>query len=119
MAFPVNAEMLDFCVLGILEKEDSYGYGITQKFSDELRVSESTLYPVLRRLKKHQFLETYDRRYQGRNRRYYKITEKGRERLERYREEWQAFKYMIDNIVTADSGPKEKAKENEGEKYDA
>lgn len=103
MAFSVSAEILDFCVLGILQKEDAYGYGITQQFSGDFNVSESTLYPVLRRLRKDALLETYDQEYQGRNRRYYRITPKGRARLSEYREDWREYKEMIDNIVSEKS----------------
>lgn len=50
MLLPVNAAMMDACVLAALDKEDTYGYRITQQLSQGLGVSESSLYPVLRRL---------------------------------------------------------------------
>lgn len=103
MAFTVNAEMLDFCVLGILQRQDEYGYSITQKFREHFDISESTLYPVLRRLRKADCLATYDRQYQGRNRRYYKITDEGLRQLERYRGDWEKHKTIIDGM-TAEKG---------------
>lgn len=109
MAFAVNAEMLDFCVLGILQREDAYGYGITQSFSADFGVSESTLYPVLRRLRKNHLLETYDQEFGGRNRRYYRITEEGLACLENYRKDWEVFKEMIDQIVLPAAGQQTEA----------
>ena len=73
MIFNINAALLDALVLAIVKKEDTYGYEITRVLKNELDVSESTLYPVLRRLQKDDCLEIYDKEYSGRNRRYYKI----------------------------------------------
>ena len=78
MLLPVNAAMMDACVLATLDKEDTYGYRITQQLSQGLGVSESSLYPVLRRLQKDGCLTTYDVAISGRNRRYYRITPRGR-----------------------------------------
>ena len=74
MTYQLTAPLLDACVLGVIEKEDVYGYTLTQRVMDVVDISESTLYPVLRRLQKADLLETYDIPYQGRNRRYYRIT---------------------------------------------
>ena len=71
MTYQLTAPLLDACVLGIVEKEDAYGYTLTQKVRELVDISESTLYPVLRRLQKDECLVTYDAPYQGRNRRYY------------------------------------------------
>lgn len=64
-----------------------------------MNISESTLYPVLRRLQKEECLITYDKAYQGRNRRYYRITDKGKEQLEEYLDEWTFFKKNIDKVL--------------------
>ena len=60
MLLPVNAAMMDACVLAALEKGDTYGYRITQELAHGIGASESSLYPVLRRLLKDGCLETYD-----------------------------------------------------------
>jgi len=99
MAFPVSASLLDAMVLAIVKKEDTYGYKITQEIRIAMEISESTLYPVLRRLQKDNCLETYDMSYMGRNRRYYKITQKGNLTLSLYQEEWQNHKISIDKII--------------------
>lgn len=62
-------------------------------------MSESTLYPVLRRLLKNNFLESYDQEYMGRNRRYYKITDEGSKQLEDYQSEWIIYKEKIDKLM--------------------
>ena len=61
MIFNINAALLDALVLAIVKKEDTYGYEITRVLKNELDVSESTLYPVLRRLQKDDCLEIYDK----------------------------------------------------------
>lgn len=80
MTFQIGSVLLDACVLAILAKEDTYGYRLTQQIKETLGVSESTLYPVLRRLQKEELLETYDVAVMGRNRRYYRLTDEGLEK---------------------------------------
>jgi PadR family transcriptional regulator PadR len=99
MIFQVGAALLDACVLSALRHEDAYGYVLTQTLRDSLEISESTLYPVLRRLQKDDCLSTYDRPWQGRNRRYYSITEKGRAQAEIYRGGWQEYKTRVDSLI--------------------
>ena len=81
MSYPISSSLLDGIVLAVVERESTYGYRITQDVQKVLDISESTLYPVLRRLMKDGCLTTYDQAYAGRNRRYYQITEHGRGRL--------------------------------------
>ena len=65
MVFNTGAALLDAVVLAVVsrEQEGTYGYKITQDVREVLEVSESTLYPVLRRLKKDGCLEVYDKQY--------------------------------------------------------
>lgn len=93
--FPISAALLDAMVLAVTEEEDSYGYKITKDIQEKVSVSESTLYPVLRRLQKNGMLEVYDMPYLGRNRRYYRITECGKEQLYELRHEWTDFSRQI------------------------
>ena len=71
MVFNTGAALLDAIVLAVVSREDegTYGYKITQDVRKAIDVSESTLYPVLRRLQKGEYLEVYDRQFDGRNRR--------------------------------------------------
>lgn len=101
MVFNTGAALLDAIVLAVVSKEaeGTYGYKITQEVKEVLEISESTLYPVLRRLQKDQCLEVYDKQIAGRNRRYYKVTETGRVQLGLYRQEWTVYIKKINKIL--------------------
>jgi PadR family transcriptional regulator PadR len=99
MSFQLGSSLLDACVLAILAKEDAYGYSLTQNVREVMDISESTLYPVLRRLQKGEFLTTYDQPFQGRNRRYYRITPSGRSKYEELLDEWVDYKQKIDSVL--------------------
>ena len=105
MVFNTGAALLDAIVLAVVSKEPegTYGYKITQDVRGVLDISESTLYPVLRRL------QVYDQAYAGRNRRYYKLTEKGQAQLNLYKIEWKNYSTKIGSMFedvgrNADSG---------------
>ena len=102
MVFNTGAALLDAIVLAVVsvEEQGTYGYRITQDVRQVLDVSESTLYPVLRRLQKEACLEVYDMEFGGRNRRYYKVTDVGREKLTQYRIEWEEYSGKISKIFT-------------------
>jgi PadR family transcriptional regulator, regulatory protein PadR len=91
--------MLDACVLSVINKEDSYGYKIAQEAMKVIEVSESTLYPVLRRLEASGSLETYNVEHNGRLRKYYKITPSGKTKLAQFKAEWIKTKRIIDFIL--------------------
>lgn len=103
MTFQLGSALLDACVLATLYKEDTYGYKLTQEVKVVMTVSESTLYPVLRRLTRDGYLETYDQEHMGRNRRYYRLTEAGKDKYELYTEEWKEFSAKIDSILEGGS----------------
>lgn len=100
MVFQLGAALLDACVLAVLEKGETYGYILTQNVRGMIDISESSLYPVLRRLQKDGCLSVSDRAFQGRNRRYYSITKQGREKLAQYAEEWERYKTKVDQILS-------------------
>ena len=100
MIFQLTAPLLDGCVLAILEQEDAYGYSLTQQLKREIDISESTLYPVLRRLQKEGCLTVYDRQFQGRNRRYYAITPTGRDLLDYCRKSWSYYTLHVGRILS-------------------
>ncbi len=99
MTFQVGTALLDACVLATLSREDAYGYVLTHNVKDIISVSESALYPVLRRLQRESYLTAYDQPYSGRNRRYYRITDSGKERLHAYTAEWEDYKENVDRIL--------------------
>jgi PadR family transcriptional regulator PadR len=101
MAF--HAQLLDACVLANIAKSDTYGYTLTQSLKDVINVSESTLYPVLRRLQADSLLRYYDQAYQGRNRRYYAITDSGIEQLREFSQQWRVFRDRVNELLDPQS----------------
>lgn len=99
MGFQIGGAILDFVVLSILQHSDTYGYEITRQVRRILDVSETALYPALRRLEKAGLLTIYDQPFQGRNRRYYHLTETGEEYLSRQKIEWHQFKADMDGLL--------------------
>ncbi len=100
MVFNTGAALLDAIVLAVVSKDENgtYGYKITQDVQQAIDISESTLYPVLRRLLKDNCLEVYDMEFGGRNRRYYKVTSEGMAQLRMYCNEWKKYSANISNI---------------------
>jgi PadR family transcriptional regulator PadR len=99
LAINITSKLLDAMILSLVSKEDNYGYKITQDIGGAIEVSESTLYPVLRRLQKDDCLQIYDKEFMGRNRRYYQITGKGQETLKEYRNEWTMYKERVEAVL--------------------
>lgn len=104
MVFNTGAALLDAIVLAVVSRDihGTYGYKITQEVRTIIDISESTLYPVLRRLQKDECLEVYDMEFAGRNRRYYQVTEKGRVQLRLYEEEWRIYSQKITGMFARD-----------------
>lgn len=99
MIFPLNVPMFDLLVLAVVENEDAYGYQISQIIKNISNTKDSALYPVLKRLQDNHYVTAYDEQFQGRNRRYYRITEDGRERCRALVNEWNQYKTEIDQII--------------------
>lgn len=100
MTINTGAALLDAIVLAVVAREPrgTYGYKITQEVRQVLDLSESTLYPVLRRLQKDGCLTVRDEAYNGRNRRYYEVTAAGRARLEQFQAAWDAYTSQINKL---------------------
>lgn len=96
--------ILEMFVLGFLKKEESYGYKIVQELSEIIEISESTLYPILRRLEAGGSISTYQEEYNGRLRKYYRITDNGKERLVSFKKEWEDIKKVYDFILRNEEG---------------
>lgn len=91
--------VLEIFVLALLSKGDSYGYKLIQDLTDVVEISESTLYPILRRLEKSGQLKTYNALYQGRNRKYYQITKAGYQAIDDFLDEWKDIKKIYDLLT--------------------
>lgn len=81
--------ILEICVLAALNGDDSYGYQIIKDVSGVLDISESTLYPILKRLEAGGCVQSYTAEHNGRLRRYYRILPAGRARIGEFLEEWK------------------------------
>ncbi|MDR2832200.1 MAG: PadR family transcriptional regulator [Streptococcaceae bacterium] len=99
MDIQIPTALLDGTVLAILNREEMYGYVLTKTVQGNLPISESTMYPVLRRLKKNGALETYDVPYEGRMRRYYRITQTGKDELTKIWSDWVVFRDVINRLM--------------------
>jgi len=89
MDIQLKRGLLDVCVLAAIKDEDSYGYQIIKDMKPYVELSESTLYPILRRLETAQLLTVRSAPYNGRLRKYYRITPLGLRRIEDFKEEWK------------------------------
>ena len=88
MDIQLKRGLLDVCVLAAIKNEDSYGYKIIKDIKPYIEISESTIYPILRRLEASEMLTVYSVEHSGRLRKYYHITQLGINRLEAFSEEW-------------------------------
>lgn len=88
MDIQLKRGLLDVCVLAAIKKEDSYGYQIIKDIKPFVEISESTLYPIMRRLESSQLLTVRTVEHNGRLRKYYHITQAGLERIENFKNEW-------------------------------
>lgn len=91
--------LLDACVLANLTGGDSYGYLLLRDISSVISVSESTLYPILRRLEKARCLTTYSKEFDGRLRKYYALTPEGKTKLLSFRKEWAEMAKIYNYVV--------------------
>ena len=92
--------VLELCVLSILEQKDCYGYQLVNELSNSITISEGTIYPLLRRLKKDGYVTTYLKESQeGPPRKYYQLTDEGREVNTELSKEWFAFTEAVNNLL--------------------
>ena len=99
MYYPISALLIECLILSMLDDKDSYGSEISQTIKMVSQIKESTLYPILRKLENNSHVTTYVREYQGRKRKYYTITDKGREQLVFLKAEWQSYRDTINGII--------------------
>ncbi len=90
-------------VLSVLENKDLYGYKIIRELEirseNAFEMSEGTLYPILHALEKEKYLESYWEAFDGRNRKYYHITKKGKAELAEKKNEWVSFSKNVNKVL--------------------
>ncbi len=89
MDIQLKRGILDACVLRSLLSKDSYGYQIIKDISPHVKISESTLYPILKRLESAGYVSEYSVEHGGRLRKYYHITDGGKARIREFLTEWE------------------------------
>ena len=99
MDIQMKRGLLDVCVLASIKNEESYGYQIIKDVSPYIEISESTLYPILRRLESASLLSVRTEEYNGRLRKYYKITNLGMERINEFKREWAEMLSIYNFVV--------------------
>ena len=102
MDIQLKRGLLDVCVLAAIKQEDSYGYEIIKDMKPYVELSESTLYPILRRLEAAQLLSVHSAEHNGRLRKYYHITEQGQKRLEDFKAEWNEIVSIYEFVTRED-----------------
>ncbi|WP_223643024.1 PadR family transcriptional regulator [Planococcus sp. 4-30] len=91
---------LNLCVLVLLDKQDRYGYELVQKISNQISISEGAVYPLLRRLTKEGYFNTYlQESSEGPPRKYYSLTELGRTYLQEQLDEWKSFTDGVNRLI--------------------
>lgn len=92
--------VLELCVLSQLCKGDEYGYELTETISNELEITAGTLYLILKRLKDNEYLTTYLKESpSGPARKYYHITEKGKQYQDQQKKEWLSFVQKAERLL--------------------
>lgn len=92
--------VLELCVLVLLDKQDRYGYELVQKISDQIDISEGSVYPLLRRLTKEGYFTTYLKEStEGPSRKYYSLTGEGRAYLHELLQEWKEFTKGVNQLI--------------------
>ena len=90
--------LLEICVLAVLQRADSYGYKIIKDTSSLLAMTESTLYPILKRLEQAKFVSVYSVEHNSRLRKYYRITPSGEQRVLDFLVEWDDMMKIYEYI---------------------
>ena len=95
--------LLDICVLAAIKDEESYGYQIIKDMKPYVDISESTLYPILRRLETAELLTVRSAEHNGRLRKYYRITDAGLSRIRAFKEEWREVMSIYSFVTKGDT----------------
>ena len=103
MDIQLKRGLLELCVLAAIKYEDSYGYQIIKDVKPYVTISESTLYPILRRLEAAELLTVYSVEHAGRLRKYYHITQLGLSRIAAFAEEWKEIVSIYQVVVREES----------------
>jgi PadR family transcriptional regulator PadR len=103
MSTQLKKGVLEMVVLSKIAEHDRYGYDIYQEISHNMAISESTIYPILRKLTKDGLCETYLRESsEGPPRKYFRISKKGIATLIELKRDWQRFQRVVNLMIRSD-----------------
>ena len=103
MDIQLKRGLLDVCVLAAIRSEESYGYKIIKDMKPYIDLSESTLYTILKRLETAKMLTVRSAEHDGRLRKYYRITDLGRARMNEFFEEWKEILSIYQFVTKGES----------------
>ncbi len=103
MDIQLKRGLLDVCVLAAIKEEESYGYKIIKDMTPYIELSESTLYTILKRLEMAAMLTVRTAEHGGRLRKYYRITEAGKNRIEEFKSEWNEIVSIYRFVTKGDN----------------
>lgn len=110
----MNSQMkrgtLEMCALSVMSRGDCYGYELVNRISRCMEITEGTIYPLMKRMKDSGLIDSYIvESNEGPPRKYYKLTDAGKEELEKLSEEWFDFTKSVEMLLKGEFG------ENDGE----
>ena len=87
-------------VLALLKNRAYYGYELVEEISENIQISEGTIYPLLRRLKQDKLVTTYlEESDEGAPRKYYKLTKQGEDKYGEFLNEWNNFYDSVNKLL--------------------
>jgi len=96
--------VIELCILSILNKRDMYGYELSEYISKKIDISDGTVYPILRKLKADGLVKTYlSEDSGGPPRKYYSLTQTGREEFEKESDDWINFADIVSKIIKGEN----------------
>ncbi|MGN1113699.1 MAG: PadR family transcriptional regulator [Oscillospiraceae bacterium] len=102
MEVQLKKGLIEVYILSILKKHDSYGYELLSEATKYIDISESTLYPILKRLIASEYATSYTVEHNSRLRKYYRITRKGKDRIQDFLKDWDQVELIISQIREED-----------------
>lgn len=99
MDIQIKRGLLEICVLAAIKSEDSYGYQIIKDIKPYVEISESTLYPILRRLEAAECITVHSAEHNGRLRKYYHITQTGHNKIKAFASEWKEVMTIYNYVI--------------------
>ena len=103
MDIQLKRGLLDVCVLAAIKNEESYGYKIIKDIQPYIKMTESTLYTILKRLEESKMLTVRTSEHGGRLRKYYSITPSGLKRIEEFMLEWHEVMSIYQFVTKEDA----------------